>query len=139
MSLVRLEKRESIGSRSSVPSFVSEINFNEVKNMALQIGSLKKSGTPYGIGIGNLTNEDQLVQKDPLAMKVFNLLMKDAQTWVGNPKRSNSAAIAPIFDLSYKSVYDIASKGDKTHAGLDKMSLKMIGELPGPTLCLTTN
>ena len=93
--------------------------YNEVKSMALQIGSLKKSGTPYGIGIGNLTNEDQLVQKDPLAMKVFNLLMKDAQTWVGNPKRSNSAAIAPIFDLAYKSVYDIASKGDKTHAGFE--------------------
>jgi len=93
--------------------------FNEVRNMALQIGSLKKSGTPYGIGIGNLTNEEQLVQKDPLAMKVFNLLMKDAQTWVGNPKRSNSAAIAPIFDLAYKSVYDIASKGDKTHAGFE--------------------
>ena len=87
--------------------------------MALQIGSLKKSGTPYGIGIGNLTSEEQLVQKDPLAMKVFNLLMKDAQTWVGNPKRSNSAAIAPIFDLAYKSVYDIASKGDKTHAGFE--------------------
>ena len=93
--------------------------FNEVRNMALQIGSLKKSGTPYGIGIGNLTKEEQLVQKDPLAMKVFNLLMKDAQTWVGNPKRSNSAAIAPIFDLAYKSVYDIASKGDKTHAGFE--------------------
>lgn len=109
--------------------------YNEVRNMVQQIGSLKQSGKPYGIGIGNLTNEDQLLQKDELAVKVFNLLMKDTKTWLGNPKRSNTAAIAPIFDIAYKSVYDIASKGDKTHAGIEisNMAEWLASKVKGPT------
>jgi len=109
--------------------------YNEVRNMAMQLGALKRSGTPFGIGIGNLNNEDQLVQQDPLAVKVYELLMKDVQTWLGNPKRSNSAAIAPIFDLNYKSVYDIASKGDKTHAGfeIDNISEWLASKVKGST------
>jgi hypothetical protein len=61
--------------------------------------------------------------------------MKDVQTWLGNPKRSNSAAIAPIFDLNYKSVYDIASKGDKTHAGfeIDNISEWLASKVKGST------
>lgn len=125
------------------PTYTYEFNplspnpnaFGEMQNMLGQLNYLKQNGIPFGIGTGTLKNEDQLLQRDGLGTKVLDLLIKDTQTWLNNPKRSNTAAIAPIFRLSYKSVFDLASKGDKTHAGfeIDNMSEWLASKVKGPT------
>lgn len=129
------------------PTYTYEFNplspspnaFGEMQNMLGQLKYLKENGIPFGIGTGTLKNEDQLLQRDGLGTKVLDLLIKDTQTWLNNPKRSNTAAIAPIFRLSYKSVFDIASKADKTHAGfeIDNMSEWLASKVKGPTSDVT--
>jgi len=92
---------------------------NEMVAALYQLNYLKEKALPFGIGVGNLKDEDQLLTQDPLAVKVRDLLIKDLQTWINNPKRSNTASIAPIFKLSYMPVFDIASKANKDHSGYE--------------------
>lgn len=92
---------------------------NEVINLVAQIRDMDSKGLPYGIGVGKLGNKAELTEKDAFAVKVYNELMKDLQTWINNPKRSNTAAIAPIFSLAYKPVYGRGKEADKTHAGFE--------------------
>ena len=60
-----------------------------------------------------------MLSKNALASKVYNLWLEDLNTWINNPKRSNTDAIAPIGVLAYMPVYDKANVGDKTHAGYE--------------------
>ena len=92
---------------------------NEMMMTLNQLSYLKENGKPYGIGVGKLTEDSQLLEQNPLGVKVLDLLIKDLQTWINNPKRSNTASIAPIFRLSYMSVFDKASETNKTHAGIE--------------------
>lgn len=92
---------------------------NEVINFVGQMRDMDSKGLPYGIGVGKLGNVGELTEKDPLAIKVRDRLMKDLQTWINNPKRSNTAAIAPIFNLAYKPVFGRAKEANKVHAGYE--------------------
>ena len=92
---------------------------NEMMMTLNQLSYLKENGKPYGIGVGKLTEDSQLLEKNPLGVKVLDLIIKDLQTWINNPKRSNTASIAPIFRLSYMPVFDKASETNKTHAGIE--------------------
>ena len=92
---------------------------NEMVMMLNQLNYLKENGKPYGIGVGELTDETQLLEQTALGVKVRDLLIKDLQTWINNPKRSNTASIAPIFRLSYMPVFDKASETNKSHAGIE--------------------
>ena len=92
---------------------------NEMVMALNQLSYLKENGKPYGIGVGKLTEDSQLLEQNPLGVKVLDLLIKDLQTWINNPKRSNTASIAPIFRLSYMPVFDKASETNKSHAGIE--------------------
>ena len=92
---------------------------NEMMMTLNQLSYLKENGKPYGIGVGQLTEDSQLLEQNPLGVKVLDLLIKDLQTWINNPKRSNTASIAPIFRLSYMPVFDKASETNKSHAGIE--------------------
>ena len=92
---------------------------NEMMMTLNQLSYLKENGKPYGIGVGKLTEDSQLLEQNPLGVKVLDLLIKDLQTWINNPKRSNTASIAPIFRLSYMPVFDKASETNKSHAGIE--------------------
>ena len=92
---------------------------NEMVMALNQLSYLKENGKPYGIGVGKLTEDSQLLEKNPLGVKVLDLIIKDLQTWINNPKRSNTASIAPIFRLSYMPVFDKASETNKSHAGIE--------------------
>ena len=92
---------------------------NEMVMALNQLSYLKENGKPYGIGVGQLTEDSQLLEQNPLGVKVLDLLIKDLQTWINNPKRSNTASIAPIFRLSYMPVFDKASETNKSHAGIE--------------------
>ena len=94
-------------------------NEQELINLIDQVKSLQKGNTPYGIGIGSLKNADQFLVKNALATRAYDLWIEDMNTWINNPKRSNTDAIAPIATLSYKPVFDISSEGNKTHAGYE--------------------
>jgi hypothetical protein len=91
----------------------------ELSNFIDQINRFELDGVIYGIVQGDINNVDaeSLMVKDPVAVKAWNLYKEDLATWYGNPKRSNSDAIAPIADLVYNSVYGKASDGEKTTAG----------------------
>lgn len=91
----------------------------EMINLVNQLNYLEKDNKAYGMGYGKLNKEKELLEKNALAVKVWNLYKEDLQTWYGNPKRSNTDAIAPVATLRYKPVFDIASKADKTHAGYE--------------------
>ena len=108
---------------------------NEMVMMLNQLNYLKENGKPYGIGIGKLSDESQLLEQTALGVKVKDLLIKDLQTWINNPKRSNTASIAPIFRLSYMPVFDRASETNKTHAGyeIDNMDEWLASKKEGTT------
>ena len=108
---------------------------NEMVMMLNQLNYLKENGKPYGIGVGELTDETQLLEQTALGVKVRDLLIKDLQTWINNPKRSNTASIAPIFRLSYMPVFDRASETNKTHAGyeIDNMNEWLASKKKGTT------
>jgi len=94
-------------------------NEQEMANMINQVKSLQATNTPYGLGVGRLNKDSELLSKNALASKVYNLWLEDLNTWINNPKRSNTDAIAPIGVLAYMPVYDKANVGDKTHAGYE--------------------
>jgi|TARA_B110000977_G_scaffold70422_1_gene95623 hypothetical protein len=94
-------------------------NEQEMANMINQVKSLQSNNTPYGLGVGRLNKDSELLSKNALASKVYNLWLEDLNTWINNPKRSNTDAIAPIGVLAYMPVYDKANVGDKTHAGYE--------------------
>jgi hypothetical protein len=108
---------------------------NEMVMMLNQLNYLKENGKPYGIGVGKLTDETQLLEQTAFGVKVRDLLIKDLQTWINNPKRSNTASIAPIFRLSYMPVFDRASETNKTHAGyeIDNMDEWLASKKKGTT------
>jgi len=94
-------------------------NEQEMANMINQIKSLQANNTTFGLGVGTLGKDSELEQKNDLALKVYNLWIEDLNTWINNPKRSNTDAIAPVGTLAYMPVYDKAKVGDKTHAGYE--------------------
>jgi len=94
-------------------------NEQEMANMINQIKSLQANNTTFGMGVGTLGKDSELEQKNDLALKVYNLWIEDLNTWINNPKRSNTDAIAPVGTLAYMPVYDKAKVGDKTHAGYE--------------------
>jgi len=94
-------------------------NEQEMANMINQVKSLQANNTPYGLGVGRLNKDSELLSKNALASKVYNLWLEDLNTWINNPKRSNTDAIVPIGVLAYMPVYDKANVGDKTHAGYE--------------------
>ena len=94
-------------------------NEQEMANMINQIKTLQANNSTFGMGVGTLGKDSELEQKNDLALKVYNLWIEDLNTWINNPKRSNTDAIAPIGTLAYMPVYDKAKVGDKTHAGYE--------------------
>ena len=92
----------------------------EMSNLINQVNNLDKNNTGYGIIQGDINNEDvdpALLAKDPTALKAWNLYLEDLNTWVNNPKRSNTDAIAPIARIIYTPVIGQADDASKTNAG----------------------
>ena len=92
----------------------------EMSNLINQVNNLDKNNTGYGIIQGDINNEDvdqALLAKHPTALKAWNLYLEDLNTWVNNPKRSNTDAIAPIARIIYTPVIGQADDASKTNAG----------------------
>ena len=92
----------------------------EMSNLINQVNDLDKNNTGYGIIQGDINNEDvdpALLAKDPTALKAWNLYLEDLNTWINNPKRSNTDAIAPVARIIYTPVIGQADDASKTNAG----------------------
>ena len=93
----------------------------EMANLILQFNKLSNEGKPFGLITGDINDLDdieELLQKDPLALKVWNLYKEDLNTWYNNPKTpaSTSGKVAPKAQIIYRPVHGLAKDGSKTTA-----------------------
>lgn len=87
--------------------------------MMTQKNMLDQKGLGYTMVLGDLkdkTNKESIVD-DALARKAYNAYIADMKTWLGNPKRSNAAGIAPRGSIEYSSVFGAPGEGAKNTAG----------------------
>ena len=87
--------------------------------MMTQKTMLDGKGGGYTMVVGNLSDkpDNKSIVDDPLARKAYNAYIKDMTTWLGNPKRSNSADIAPRGSITYSNTLGATGEGNKTTAG----------------------
>ena len=91
----------------------------EMVNLIAQIKEFESKGQVYGILPGDLDNIDveDLLTKNPLAVRAWELYKEDLSTYLNDPKVSRTDKIAPIATLKYKPVYGPAGEAVKTTAG----------------------
>ena len=91
----------------------------EMVNLFNQLNTFDKKGQVYGILPGDLDNVDveDLLTKNPLAVRALELYKEDLATYLNDPKQSRTDKIAPIATLKYKPVYGPAGEAVKTTAG----------------------
>jgi hypothetical protein len=87
--------------------------------MMTQKNMLDGQGGGYTMVLGNLKDkkDSKSIVNDALAAKAYNAYIADMLTWTGNPKRSNTAGIAPRASITYSSTLGAAGEGKKTTAG----------------------
>ena len=91
----------------------------EMMNLIGQLKNFEKTGQVYGILPGDLDDMDaeDLLTKNPLAVRAWELYKEDLSTYLNDPKVSRTDKIAPIATLKYKPVYGPAGEAVKTTAG----------------------
>jgi hypothetical protein len=87
--------------------------------MITQKKMLDSQGGGYTMVLGNLSDkkDSKSIVNDALATKAYNAYISDMTTWLGNPKRSNTAGITPRANIIYSGTMGPAGEGDKTTAG----------------------
>lgn len=87
--------------------------------MITQKNMLDQQGSGYTMVVGDLSDkkDSKSIVDDPLARKAYNAYIADMTTWLGNPKRSNSADIAPRGSITYSNTFGATGEGNKTTAG----------------------
>jgi hypothetical protein len=87
--------------------------------MITQKKMLDAQGGGYTMVLGNLSDkkDSKSIVNDALATKAYNAYIADMTTWIGNPKRSNTAGIAPRANIIYSGTLGPAGEGNKTTAG----------------------
>ena len=97
----------------------------EMVQLIKQLNTLDNAGTGYGIIQGDIDaanffgydDVQSMMQQDPTAMKAWNLFKADLNTWYNNPKRSNTAKIAPRATIQYMPSYGKSDDPTKSNAG----------------------
>ena len=100
----------------------------------------------YGIFMGDMTtggknanrerDVESYLEKDPLALKLYNIYKNDHTYFARNPKASNSSKLVPKINLSYLPVYGSPSDPNKDYFGYqidlpkEWLSTKKAGEDP---------
>lgn len=87
--------------------------------MITQKNALDAKGGGYSMVLGDLKDvkDEASIQDNELARRAYNAYVADMTTWLGNPKRSNSAGIAPRGSIEYNPTFGAAGDGEKTTAG----------------------
>jgi len=87
--------------------------------MVQQKNMLDSQGGDYKLVLGDLSNKKDAksIVNSELATKAYNVFMADMTSWLGNPKRSNNAGIAPRGTVTYSGTLGAAGDGSKGTAG----------------------
>jgi hypothetical protein len=87
--------------------------------MMTQKNTLDGQGGGYKMVLGNLSDKKdaESIVNNELAAKAYNAYIADMTTWLGNPKRSNDAGIAPRGTITYSGTLGAAGDGSKGTAG----------------------
>ena len=87
--------------------------------MVSQKNMLDSQGGGYSLVLGNLKDKKDAksIVNNELAAKAYNVYIADMTTWLGNPKRSNDAGIAPRGTITYSGTLGAAGDGSKGTAG----------------------
>ena len=84
-----------------------------------QIQTMDEKGVNYGIVAGDINNieEDDLLIKEPVAIKAWNLAKQDIALAYNDPKAFKATGRnVPILKIIYHSVYGKATDGNKTNS-----------------------
>ncbi len=90
----------------------------EMNVILQQLQMLDQKGVNYGIVAGDINNitEDNLLIKEPVAIKAWNLAKQDISLAFNDPKAFKATGKnVPILKLVYHSVYGKATDGNKTN------------------------
>ena len=87
--------------------------------MVQQKNMLDSQGGGYKMVLGNLSDKKDAtsIVNNELAARAYNAYIADMTTWLGNPKRSNDAGIAPRGTITYSGTLGAAGDGKKGTAG----------------------
>ena len=93
----------------------------EMAHFILQMNKMTNEGKPFGMITGDIDDVEDienLLVKDPLALRVYNMYKADLATWMTNPPKSGTSAnVAPRAQIIYRPSYGPSETGDKTTAG----------------------
>ena len=82
-----------------------------------QINDMKSKGIIYGVGLGDIQNQDEKLTQDPLALEVLEAYIQDMPSWLNQKSSPTSSKNSPISNITYYPVYGVAKGGNKNSAG----------------------
>ena len=91
----------------------------EMNVILQQLQTMDQKGVNYGIVAGDINNveDDNLLIKEPVAIKAWNLAKQDIALAYNDPKAFKATGKnVPILKIVYHSVYGRATDGDKTNS-----------------------
>lgn len=91
----------------------------EMNVILQQLQTMDQKGVNYGIVAGDINNieDDNLLIKEPVAIKAWNLAKQDIALAYNDPKAFKATGKnIPILKIVYHSVYGKATDGDKTNS-----------------------
>ena len=81
-----------------------------------QINDMKSKGIIYGVGLGDIQNQDEKLKQDPLALEVLEAYTQDMSSWLNQKSSPTSSKNSPISNIAYYPVYGVAKAGNKNSA-----------------------
>jgi len=81
-----------------------------------QINDMKSKGIIYGVGLGDIQNQDEKLKQDPLALEVLEAYTQDMSSWLNQNSSPTSSKNSPISNIAYYPVYGVAKAGNKNSA-----------------------
>jgi hypothetical protein len=91
----------------------------EMNHILQQLQTMDQKGVNYGIVAGDINNveDDNLLIKEPVAIKAWNLAKQDIALAYNEPEAFKATGRnVPILKIVYHSVYGKATDGDKTNS-----------------------
>ena len=118
---VRGETYSNLGNNAAFSMPVNPLNPSKdaikfLKGFNDQINSMKSKGIIYGVGLGDIQNQDQKLKQDPLALEVLEAYKQDMSSWLSQKSSPTSSKNSPISNITYYPVYGVAKTGNKNTA-----------------------
>ena len=118
---VRGETYSNLGNNPAFNMPVNPLNPTKgaikfIKDFNDQIDYMKSKGIIYGVGLGDIQNQDEKLKQDPLALEVLEAYMQDMPSWLNQKSSPTSSKNSPISNIAYYPVYGVTKAGNKNSA-----------------------